>query len=163
VSRLKDKTLVYLVDAPNRRVLLGLKKRGFGAGKWNGFGGKVEEGESIRGAAVREVAEECGLLIQEADLLEVGALDFSFEEKPELLQRVHVFVALRWDGSVVESDEMAPQWFSFSQLPLESMWSSDALWLPQVLLGERISGSVVFGVDDDSVSDYRFDLNGAWH
>lgn len=32
-------------------VLLGMKKRGFGAGKWNGFGGKVQPGETIEEAA----------------------------------------------------------------------------------------------------------------
>ncbi|KAJ1429629.1 hypothetical protein B484DRAFT_396306, partial [Ochromonadaceae sp. CCMP2298] len=30
-----------------REVLLGMKKRGFGAGKWNGFGGKMDPGESM--------------------------------------------------------------------------------------------------------------------
>lgn len=45
---------------PNRgrQYLLGLKKRGFGEGKYNGFGGKVEQGETIRQAAIRELQEE---------------------------------------------------------------------------------------------------------
>lgn len=34
-------------------ILLGFKKRGFGKDKWNGFGGKVEPGESIFQGAVR--------------------------------------------------------------------------------------------------------------
>jgi 8-oxo-dGTP diphosphatase/2-hydroxy-dATP diphosphatase len=34
-------------------ILLGLKKRGFGEGKWNGFGGKIESGESVIQAAIR--------------------------------------------------------------------------------------------------------------
>ena len=38
-------TLVYIRDDEN--ILLGLKKRGFGTGKWNGFGGKVQAGETI--------------------------------------------------------------------------------------------------------------------
>ena len=38
-------TLVYIRDDEN--ILLGLKKRGFGTGKWNGFGGKVQPGETI--------------------------------------------------------------------------------------------------------------------
>ena len=46
-------TLVLVRDVPQRRVLLGLKKRGFGAGKWNGFGGKLEPGETIEQAAKR--------------------------------------------------------------------------------------------------------------
>ncbi len=37
------------------RLLLGKKKRGFGEGYYNGFGGKVEAGESIDEAASREV------------------------------------------------------------------------------------------------------------
>ncbi len=35
------------------QVLLGMKKRGFGKGRWNGFGGKVHKGESIEEAAIR--------------------------------------------------------------------------------------------------------------
>lgn len=44
-------TLVLVVQPG--RVLLGMKKRGFGAGKWNGFGGKVQPGETIEQAAHR--------------------------------------------------------------------------------------------------------------
>ena len=46
-------TLVLVRDVPQRRILLGMKKRGFGAGKWNGFGGKLEPGESVQEAAKR--------------------------------------------------------------------------------------------------------------
>lgn len=44
-------TLTFVVDAG--KILLGMKKRGFGAGRWNGFGGKVDPGESIEEAAKR--------------------------------------------------------------------------------------------------------------
>ena len=43
----KHLTLLLLHDAANARVLLGLKLRGFGAGKWNGFGGTIEPGETV--------------------------------------------------------------------------------------------------------------------
>ena len=59
-------------------MLLGMKKRGFGEGRWNGFGGKVEVGESIAGGAVREVREECGLEVREQDLQQIGDMDFEF-------------------------------------------------------------------------------------
>ena len=59
-------TLVFLRDAT--RVLLGMKKRGFGVGKWNGFGGKVEPGETVVEAAAREVTEECGYSVKTEDL-----------------------------------------------------------------------------------------------
>ena len=47
-----------LASSPYTRLLLGLKKRGFGQGKWNGFGGKLDEGETPRQAAIREMKEE---------------------------------------------------------------------------------------------------------
>ena len=59
-------TLVFLREG--EKVLLGMKKRGFGEGKWNGFGGKVEAGETIIEAAAREVKEECGYIVQTHDL-----------------------------------------------------------------------------------------------
>lgn len=44
-------TLVFVRN--HHTILLGLKKRGFGLGKWNGFGGKVIAGETFTQAAVR--------------------------------------------------------------------------------------------------------------
>ena len=52
-------TLVIINDG--ERVLLGMKKRGFGQGRWNGFGGKVAPGETIDAAASRELREEAGI------------------------------------------------------------------------------------------------------
>ena len=46
-------TLAFIRDG--ERLLLGMKKRGFGAGKWNGFGGKVDPGETILQGAVRYI------------------------------------------------------------------------------------------------------------
>ena len=44
-------TLVFVQN--DNKTLLGLKKRGFGKGRWNGFGGKVEKGETIVEGAKR--------------------------------------------------------------------------------------------------------------
>lgn len=49
----KQLTLVFVIE--KSRILLGFKKRGFGVGRWNGFGGKVEKQESIEEAAKRRV------------------------------------------------------------------------------------------------------------
>ncbi|CAM9398354.1 unnamed protein product, partial [Phaeothamnion confervicola] len=45
-------------NGDSKEVLLGLKKRGFGINLWNGFGGKVEVGETIEEGARRELLEE---------------------------------------------------------------------------------------------------------
>ncbi|KAI5229436.1 7,8-Dihydro-8-Oxoguanine Triphosphatase, partial [Manis pentadactyla] len=42
-------TLVLVLQP--QRVLLSMKKRGFGAGRWNGFGGKVQDKETIKEGA----------------------------------------------------------------------------------------------------------------
>ena len=68
-----------------QQVLLGLKKRGFGVGKWNGFGGKVEATDaSIVAAAAREVLEEANVHVRSEDLESCGVLLFSFEEREEV-------------------------------------------------------------------------------
>lgn len=50
---LSPKLLTLVLVVQPGKVLLGMKKRGFGVGKWNGFGGKVQPGETIEDAARR--------------------------------------------------------------------------------------------------------------
>ena len=47
------KMLTLAMVRKTNSLLLGLKKKGFGEGKWNGFGGKVEKGETVSEGAVR--------------------------------------------------------------------------------------------------------------
>lgn len=63
-------------------MLLGMKKRGFGAGKWNGFGGKNKKGENIEKAAKRELEEGSGLVAREME--KVGVINFEFENSDEM-------------------------------------------------------------------------------
>ena len=56
----KQLTLVMIVDETDKRILLGMTKRGFGQGWWNGFGGKLKPGETLEECAQRETEEECG-------------------------------------------------------------------------------------------------------
>ncbi len=57
------KVCTLLLLKHENRVLLGMKKRGFGMGKWNGFGGKVDPGETLLAAALREMQEESGVAV----------------------------------------------------------------------------------------------------
>lgn len=63
------------------RILLGRKKRGVGEGFFNGFGGKVERGETIFEAAARELEEEAG--IRPLDMEHRAVHIFKFSDRPE--------------------------------------------------------------------------------
>ena len=100
---------------PRPQLLLGLKKRGFGVDKYNGFGGKVESGETMREAAVRELKEESGL---HANALRMrGTLLFYMRDSSKIMN-VGVYECTDFSGDLAESDEMIPQWFDESGIPL---------------------------------------------
>jgi len=141
----KVTTLCFLVDGS--RVLLALKKRGFGVGRWNGVGGKVEQGESIEDAVVREAVEEIGVTLKIEDLTKVAVHRFAFENCSDMEQECHVFLARQWEGQPKETEEMAPQWFDVSALPFDSMWPEDRYWLPPTFNGKRTKGDFLFSRD----------------
>lgn len=153
-SQLKQATLVFLrkMVGEETHICLALKKRGFAMGKWNGVGGKVERGESIEQAAVRETAEEILVKVMLKDLQLVAKLDFIFEDKPEWGQRVHVFFVDHWQGEPSESEEMMPKWYKISEIPYDQMWQDDRYWLPKVLHGEKVQGEFHFGADERILS-----------
>lgn len=137
-----------------QKVLLGYKKRGFGAGKWNGFGGKVEDGEQIFDAARREIKEEAGIEI--ADLDHLGIINFQFRGNPEILE-VHIFKAKKFNGEIKESDEMKPQWFDIQEIPFHSMWPDDQHWIPLFLEDRKFRGNFLFD-KSDKILDYNISL-----
>lgn len=142
------KQLTLVIIEKEEQILLGMKKRGWGAGKWNGFGGKVEE-ETIEEAAVRETKEECGIDV--IKLEERGVLSFEFLDNPNILE-VHIFKALNWTGEGRETEEMKPQWFKKEEVPYEKMWDDDKYWLPLLLSNKKFKGSFLFDQNDQVLS-----------
>ncbi|NXC83536.1 8ODP triphosphatase, partial [Cercotrichas coryphoeus] len=136
-------TLVLVVQPS--RVLLGMKKRGFGAGLWNGFGGKVQPGESIEEAARRELLEESGLTVD--TLQKMGQITFEFVGNSELMD-VHIFWADHFHGEPTESEEMRPQWFQLDEVPFHRMWPDDSYWFPLVLQRKLFRGYFKFQGQD---------------
>lgn len=143
------KIMTICVPVEERRVLLGLKKRGFGEGRWNGFGGKVEHPETIEEAALRETKEEVGIDV--TSLEKVGILIFTFEDDPKVLE-VHIFKGSSFDGEPVETEEMRPQWYEFNDIPYSQMWPDDIYWLPLLTQNKKFLGS--FHFDRPSTSEY---------
>ena len=139
-------TLCLLYQHP--RILLGMKKKGFGAGLWNGFGGKVQENESVIDATHREMYEECSLRVSR--LKEVGQLVFKFENRPEHIE-MHLFSTDEYQGVEFESAEMKPQWFMIDEIPFMEMWSSDRYWYPLFLKNKKFKGEFLFDASDQVV------------
>lgn len=149
---MKQTTLCFLQKED--RVLLGMKKRGFGVGKWNGFGGKLKEGEDIKTATIREVREEVGLGIALEDLKEAGTVEFNFKNNPDWDNFCHIFTTTKWTGVPSESDEMRPQWYSLSSLPFNEMWIDDRHWAPIVLSGKTIKGKFFFDEKGETILSF---------
>lgn len=141
-------TVCFLLrGAAPQEVLLGYKKRGFGAGKITGIGGRVETGETILAAACRELAEEIGVAVDEPHLQAMGAVTFYFPQRHTWNQRVHIFVVTEWRGEPRESEEIRPVWHSIDALPIARMWDDSRYWLPQVLAGQPIQAQITFADD----------------
>ena len=142
-------TLMFILQ--DRDVLLIHKKRGFGKGKINGPGGRIEPGETARDGAIREVREE--VLVHPTGVEECGELFFQFRDGFS----IHgvVFRASGCDGEPGETDEARPFWVPQDQIPYDRMWADDRHWLPLVLRGERFVGRFLF--DGEEMIDYRVD------
>ena len=142
-------TLLFLIK--DDQILLAMKKRGFGAGRFNGVGGKPEAGETIEQTLVRESIEEIG--VKPTKFEQVAMIDFDeyFKGEP-VFMHMHVFFATKWAGKPTESEEMAPEWFNQNQIPFEQMWPDDPYWLPQVLDGKRLKAEFKLDETDKIVS-----------
>lgn len=140
-------TLCFVVRAD--RVLLIHKKRGIGAGKINGPGGRIEPGETPEACAVREVQEEVG--VTPTGLVDCGELRFQFTDG----LRIHgyVFRASGCHGEPQETPEAKPFWTSVDAIPYERMWADDVLWIPHMLAGRRVDGRFLF--EGDALLDHH--------
>lgn len=130
------------------QILLAMKKRGFGEGKWNGVGGKLEPGETIEQALVRECQEEIG--VTPLEHRQVAELDFvqDADTREPWHMYVYVYVSESWEGEITESEEMMPKWFDTDRIPFNAMWDDDEFWLPQVLAGQKVTGEFTFDIND---------------
>jgi len=147
---IKKVSTLCLLQKDNQ-LLLGYKKRGLGQGRWNGFGGKVNNGETIEQAARRELLEEANLA---ADRLEkFGVINFVFQHNSEL-HEVHIYRVISYIGEITESEEMKPQWFDINNLPYDQMWPDDQIWYDYFFAGKKFRGEFTFK-DFDNILEHK--------
>lgn len=131
-------TLVFVIR--QGRILLIRKKRGLGAGKVNGPGGRIEPGELPEAGAARELREELG--VRAGQLIRLGDHRFQFIDGYSTY--VHVYRTSEVEGTPVETEEASPIWCDVDAIPFDEMWEDDRYWLPLVLKGRRFSGYWIF-------------------
>lgn len=134
-------TLCFVIR--DGEILLIQKKRGLGAGKVNGPGGRLEPGETALQAAVRETEEE--LMVTPTGLSKVGDLHFQFVDGYSLT--CIVFTATGCVGVATETDEAVPMWTPLDEIPFDQMWADDVWWLPGAIRGERFAAFFEFDSD----------------
>ncbi len=131
-------TLMFIIK--DGQILLIEKKRGLGAGKINGPGGKIDPGETPLQAIIRETQEE--LLITPHTPRKLGELQFSMSDYADIL--CHVYRADDFTGTPTETDEAVPVWTALDEIPYQRMWEDDRHWLPLVLSETTFRGRFVF-------------------
>ena len=147
---MNKKILTLCIIYQHPKILLGMKKRGHGEGKWNGFGGKVEQGETIEEAAKREIKEEAG--IETNKINKLGILEFMYQDGSGNME-VHIFYTREFKGTLTESEEMRPKWFDIDEIPYDQMWADDKYWLPLFLREKRFKGEFLFN-ESNEIIDY---------
>lgn len=145
-----SKTTLLLI-VKDGKILLAKKKYGFGMGKFNGVGGKLEVGETVEQAMVRETFEEIGVVPKQYE--KFGVLGFNEVVKGNRIDvEMHIYIAKDYEGEISESKEMAPEWFSLDKIPFDKMFADDSFWLPLILEGKKVKGFFVYDDDFNIVS-----------
>jgi len=160
ILSLPEVCVVYLIRQRESvdQVLLGEKRLGLGQGKVVAPGGKLEAGEDPVTAAIREVEEEVGILLEPASLVLVGRLDYLFPSRPAWSQRSWAFIARGEWGEPLPSDELHASWTDRDLVPLERMWDDARHWLPAALSGTFIEADFEFGSDLSTVVRTSLDV-----
>ena len=143
-------TLLFVMR--DTEILLIRKKRGLGAGKINGPGGRTEPGETPEACAIRETQEE--LCITPTGLRLAGENSFVFVDGYSI--HVHIFVADAFTGEPTETDEAIPLWTPIAEIPYDEMWEDDELWVPHMLAGRHFVGRFIF--DGEKMLDHAVEV-----
>lgn len=140
------KVLTLAFPVVDGKILLGLKKRGFGAGLYNGFGGKLDNDETVEAGMQRELNEEVG--IEAVSYKKIGLLNFHYIDNE---MQVHVFKVGEFNGAPEESEEMTAEWFQVEDIPFSKMWPDDEYWFPLFIEEKPFVGDFWFGEEKDEL------------
>ena len=126
---MKIATLCYVIDeAKNSTLMLHRvkKENDMHEGKWNGLGGKLENGESPEECVIREILEESGLIIKNPRMhgfITFPAFD-GFED-----WYVFLFTATEFEGALIDSPEGNLEWIENNKVFDLNLWEGDKIFM----------------------------------
>lgn len=153
---MKLATLCYIRKNEKTLMLHRVKKENdMHEGKWNGLGGKIEDGETPEECIIREVKEECGLNVKNP--LMKGVLTFPQFSKGETWY-VFLFVITEFDGELIESNEGNLEWIDDDKLFDLNLWEADKIFMKWLDQEGFFSGKFIY--KDGVFIEHRFEIHG---
>ncbi len=144
-------TLVYVrTDTHTLMLLRNKKTNDLHEGRWNGLGGKFEQGELPEECARRELLEESGLTALKLEWK--GILTFPMFDGVRDWY-VHVFVVPEFSGELIDSPEGDLAWIENGKLLDLNLWPGDRVFLPWVFGDPHFSAR--FNYIDGEVESYQ--------
>lgn len=136
-------TLCYVMKDDKTLMLHRVKKKDdFHEGKWNGLGGKFEDGETPEECVIREVEEESGLKIEEPHLH--GFITFpEFDGKNDWY--VFLYSAEKFEGNLLQNPgEGNLEWIANENLLKLNLWEGDKIFIKWLFEKKFFSAKFIY-------------------
>jgi 8-oxo-dGTP diphosphatase len=135
-------TLCYIKDNGKTLMLHRVKKQNdVHEGKWNGLGGKMEQGETPEECVIREVLEESGLVVKSPKLRGILTFPLFCNNEDEY---TFLFTATEFSGTLIDSHEGNLEWIPDSAILDLHLWEGDKIFLKWLEDGRFFSGKLVY-------------------
>jgi 8-oxo-dGTP pyrophosphatase MutT (NUDIX family) len=132
----------YTIGLPiksHRFVLLAQRRKGMGIGLWTGYGGRIKPRETPYNCIVRECWEEARITVNNAQRVGDLVVEIWISGNLAMIMDISLFIIDDWEGDPQDSEEMENgRLFSLDEIPLESMFPADKIWVHSVLNGSRL-------------------------
>lgn len=141
---MKLATLCYVQDKKSNSTLMihrVKKENDYHHGKWNGLGGKFENGESPEECALREIKEESGLIAKSIKMK--GFITFPIFDGIEDWH-VFLFIIDDYEGDLIASNEGNLAWIPNEQLTEINLWEGDKIFIPWLFEERFFSARFVY-------------------
>jgi 8-oxo-dGTP diphosphatase len=153
------RVLVFVRSGSHLLLLRGAPAKRNWPNLYNGIGGHVERGESIYGAALREIAEETSLHVHGLTLRGIAAIDAN---DPELGIIMFIFTAWVNSRAAHPSPEGELVWFPADRLPpAEEMVGDLPALIPIILAADHTNAPPFFArYWYDSADSLKIEIDG---